>query len=142
VTDARVLGDLLMEAARSLRRAALHEAGNVTLAPHQARALRLVCRADGLRPARLAEQLRVTPRSVTDVLDVLVEQRLVERTPDPHDRRAVVLTPTPAGRALDKEMTRRREAAAEAYFAGLGAADRESLGRILTVLTRPEPEAR
>jgi DNA-binding MarR family transcriptional regulator len=48
----------------------------------------------------LADRLAVSPPSVTSVVDGLVARGLVERHPDPGDRRRLNLELTPAGQAL------------------------------------------
>src|SRR4051812_14092395 len=97
------LGDLLMRAARTLRRRFGEVLTPWELSPHQARALRVVSSRDGVRLSELAEALRIAPRSATEVADGLQERGLVERAPDPTDRRAVVLTATAAGRRGQQE---------------------------------------
>jgi DNA-binding MarR family transcriptional regulator len=49
-------------------------------------------------PARLAERLRLTTGSTTTLLDRLERAGYVTRTPDPRDRRKVVVRPTPLAR--------------------------------------------
>ena len=70
----------------------------------------------------------------TEVADALQARGLVERTPDPTDRRAVVLTPTAAGRRVQEEVAAARAADTRDLFARLGPADREALRRILRSL--------
>jgi DNA-binding MarR family transcriptional regulator len=53
---------------------------------------------DGPHLRALAEQLHLTPRSVTAIVDGLEAQGLLERIPDPADRRAVTARLTTAGR--------------------------------------------
>jgi DNA-binding MarR family transcriptional regulator len=57
-------------------------------------------RQEGLHQAALAEQMDLRPISLTRLLDRLQGQNLVERRPDPADRRAYRLFLTPEGRAL------------------------------------------
>jgi DNA-binding MarR family transcriptional regulator len=45
----------------------------------------------------LAEDLSVTPRTVTDIIDVLERDGLVKRLPDPVDRRSVLAVITDTG---------------------------------------------
>ena len=52
---------------------------------------------EGINLGRLAEHLRVTPRNVTGLVDNLEKAGLVERVPDPNDRRAVHARLTEAG---------------------------------------------
>src|SRR3954453_14754943 len=116
------LGDLLMRAARTLRRRFGAVLAPWDLSPHQARALRVVCARDGVRLSELAEALRIAPRSATEVADGLQERGLVERAPDPTDRRAVVLTATAAGLRVQQEVDAARAADAEELFGRLPAA--------------------
>lgn len=69
------------------------------LTVQEARALAVVraCGQPGPQMRAIAEHLQVTPRSVTAVVDSLVAAGLVERVPDPGDRRAVTVRLTPEG---------------------------------------------
>jgi DNA-binding MarR family transcriptional regulator len=133
--DPAALGDLLMRAARTLRRRFGAVLAPWELSPHQARALRVVCAGDGVRLSALAESLRIAPRSATEVADGLQERGLVQRAADPGDRRAVVLTATAAGRRVQQEVDDARAADAAELFGRLSAADRAELARILRSLT-------
>lgn len=126
------LADLLHAAVRAFRHA-VREGGG-PLPPHQGRALHVVCEEGAVRPARLAERLHVTPRSVTDVLDALEEAGYVRRGQDPGDRRAQLIEPTEAGRAAEERARQVRGEVADQFFGGLSAADRGQLGRLLAEL--------
>ena len=128
------LGDLVMRVARTIRRRGAEAMAPWGLPPHHARALRVVGRHDRIRPGELAGHLRVAPRSVTDVVDVLEQRGLLERHPDPGDRRATVLGLTPSGRQLLAEIGAIRRADSDAYFARLTERDRAALGRLLALL--------
>lgn len=55
----------------------------------------------GQRPLRtglLAQHLKISPATVSELVDALVDEGLVRRDPDPDDRRAVVLELTAEGR--------------------------------------------
>jgi DNA-binding MarR family transcriptional regulator len=56
----------------------------------------------------LAEVLNVTPRTITDIIDVLERDRLVKRVPDPGDRRSILAVITESG--LSRINAIRREA--------------------------------
>ena len=129
------LGDLLMRAARTLRRRFGAVLAPWDLSPHQARALRVVSSGEGVRLSELAEALRIAPRSATEVADGLQERGLVARAADPTDRRAVVLTATAAGRQVQREVDDARAADSAELFGRLSAADRAALARILRSLT-------
>jgi DNA-binding MarR family transcriptional regulator len=129
------LGDLLMRVARTQRRRWRDVLAPWELSPHQARALRVICERDGVRLTDLAEGLHIAPRSATEVADGLQERGLVERTPDPGDRRAVILRPTDEGRRIRGEIGAARAADSAELFARLSPADRTTLARILHTLT-------
>src|SRR3712207_1888463 len=128
------LGDLLMRVARTQRRRWRDALAPWDLSPHQARALGAVCRRDGVRLSDLAEELHIAPRSATEVADGLQERGLVERSPDPGDRRAVLLRPTEEGRRVRGEIDAARTADSAELYARLSAADRATLARLLRAL--------
>lgn len=152
------LGELFHAAFRGLRRRWTHELAPFEMTPHQWRALNTLARhgdactphagrgtTTALRPAvtspegvlrlkALAEQLRIAPRSATEVVDQLEAKGLVERTPDPHDRRAVLVRLTDAGQELRAGVQRARREQANEYFARLDAGERSELARLLGVL--------
>jgi DNA-binding MarR family transcriptional regulator len=63
-----------------------------------------------MSPGELAEHEKVQPPSMTRVIAVLEERNLLQRAPHPTDRRQVILTVTPDGRAVVDRVRRRREA--------------------------------
>ncbi len=128
------LGDLLMRVARTQRRRWRDALAPWDLSPHQARALGVVVERDGVRLSDLAESLHIAPRSATEVADGLQTRGLVERTPDPGDRRAVILRPTAEGRRVRGEVGRARAADNEALLSRLSAEDRATLARLLGTL--------
>jgi DNA-binding MarR family transcriptional regulator len=69
----------------------------------------------------LADALKVTPRNVTGLVDGLVDDGHVSREPHPTDRRATLVTLTPAGLSLMDGMARGREELAARLFGGLPA---------------------
>ena len=128
------LGDLLMRVARTQRRRWRDAIAPWDLSPHHARALKVVCERDGVRLTDLAETLRIAPRSATEVADGLQERGLVERTPDPGDRRAVLLRPTDEGRRIREQIDAARAADSAELYRRLPAEDRATLARILRTL--------
>jgi DNA-binding MarR family transcriptional regulator len=133
--DGGELGELLMRAARTQRRRWRDVLAPWDLSPHHARALQVVGSREGVRLSDLAEALHIAPRSATEVADALQDRGLVERTPDPTDRRAVVLRATDEGRRVQAEVDAARAADTRDLFARLSPADRAELARLLHVLT-------
>jgi DNA-binding MarR family transcriptional regulator len=133
------LSELLMRAARAQRIRWRDALAPWDLSPHQARALRVVCEGDGVRLSDLAEALRIAPRSATEVADGLQARGLVERAPDPGDRRAVLLRPTDDGRRVRAEVDRARAVDSEELFTRLSSGDRGTLARLLRTLADEPP---
>jgi DNA-binding MarR family transcriptional regulator len=96
-----------------------------------------------LSPGRLLRETLVTSGTMTNRVDRLAARGLVERLPDPHDRRGVLVRLTDAGRttvdgALEGLLGRERD-----LLTGLDAADQRRLADLLRALAGPfEDEAR
>ncbi|MEV5967945.1 MarR family transcriptional regulator [Kribbella sp. NPDC051952] len=107
------LAALLDGIVRRQRRASREGLGD-TVTHGQFRVLRTLGAADQpLRLSELAAKLGIVPRSATSVVDDLESAGLVARQPDPHDRRATLVTLTPAGtQILTTLRQNRREAMA------------------------------
>jgi DNA-binding MarR family transcriptional regulator len=125
------LSELFWSVARTLRHRHKEALEPLHVAPSHGRALSVLLRHGPMRPGALAEHLRIAPRSATEVVDDLQQRGLVERTPDPADRRATLLTLTASGLATGDAIRAARQAAAERFFAGLSETDRSDLTRIL-----------
>jgi DNA-binding MarR family transcriptional regulator len=83
----------------------------------------------------VARYLRVSAPSATGLVDTLVREKLVARKPDPKDRRRVLITVSPKGRAAIARAAKHREAAFARVAEPLSSADRAELIRILTIIT-------
>jgi DNA-binding MarR family transcriptional regulator len=128
----------LAEAFRGVTRQLRHQTQRALapwdVTPAQARALGVLTRHGPIRLGALSEYLRIAPRSATEVVDALEEARLVERRPDPDDRRATLVATTDRGDEVAAGIRAARAAEAEEFFARLDEADRTSLARILRAL--------
>jgi DNA-binding MarR family transcriptional regulator len=82
----------------------------LVLSDIQLAALSALDRHEAMSPGELAEHEKVQPPSMTRVIAVLEERNLLRRAPHPTDRRQVILTVTPDGRAVVDRVRRRREA--------------------------------
>lgn len=113
-------------------------AGQLTLA--QARVLKIIyLRApEPVILKDVAAELDITPSAVSQVVDGLVRQDLVERLPSPTDRRAVILRPTERGERFRQEHN--RKAAAMMSRLG-GAVDEGETTVFVKVLARLRAEA-
>ena len=134
------LAELLACTSWRLRRASRRELEPLGLTFGQARALRLLTRAGGsVRIGELAARLEVVPRSATSMVDALEAAGLVDRTPDPIDRRSILVGLTDSGVDLLARLGRARRASAESLFARLDAAQREQLLELLATLNERDP---
>src|SRR2546423_10235122 len=71
----------------------------------------------------LAEVLNVTPRTMTDIVDVLERDGMVKRVPDPVDRRSILAAITDSGLARIKAMRKEAVAAQAAVAQGFSTAN-------------------
>jgi DNA-binding MarR family transcriptional regulator len=130
--------ETLAEAFRGVARQLRHQAQSALapwdISPSQARALGVLTRHGPVRLGALSEHLRIAPRSATEVVDALEGDGLVERRPDPCDRRATLVALTDRGAQVAAGVRAARAAEAEEFFARLDDADRASLTRILRSL--------
>jgi DNA-binding MarR family transcriptional regulator len=86
---------------RVMRRAIALVEGEERLLFPQLRCLQVLARTESpAYAAQLARALLVTPPTMTRTLDALAERGLVERQPDPANRRQVALVITSEGQAL------------------------------------------
>jgi DNA-binding MarR family transcriptional regulator len=126
------LGEQFGAVARRFRSASMASLAAWDVTPSQMRAVRkLTAREGGLRSSELAHHLHIAPRSATEVVDALAAKGLVQRSPDPTDRRATLVSLTPRGRELMDEVRRARGAESEKLFERLSRTDRDHLSRIL-----------
>jgi DNA-binding MarR family transcriptional regulator len=84
--------------------------GVVSLSDTQLAALAVLETHGAMTPGELAEHEKVQPPSMTRVIAVLEERRLVMRAPHQTDGRQVVLTVTGEGRALVTQARQRKDA--------------------------------
>jgi DNA-binding MarR family transcriptional regulator len=111
-SDAGLASALRISVSRLARRLrAEHTKGlEPDLSDTQLAALAALERHGQMTPGELAEHEKVQPPSMTRVVAVLEERRLVMRAPHATDRRQVVLTVTEDGRAVVQQSRRLREA--------------------------------
>ncbi|GAA1393878.1 MarR family winged helix-turn-helix transcriptional regulator [Catellatospora coxensis] len=129
------LSEAFWAVARRLRHLTKDALAPWQITPSQSRALNVLGRQEALRLNELAEQLRIAPRSATEVVDDLQARGLVERRADPADRRATLVALTGPGRDTAQAIEAARRAEADRFFSALDPDDRAQLGRILHKLT-------
>lgn len=96
----REIAFLINDVARLLRTYADQRAATFGMTRAQWAVLVRLERAEGLKQNELADMLDIQPITLTRLVDRLCESGLIERRPDPNDRRAKRLYLTPAARPL------------------------------------------
>jgi MarR family transcriptional regulator for hemolysin len=91
-------------------------------------------RQEGQKQSELAEMLDLQPISLTRLLDRLAQNGLIERRPDPHDRRANRLYLTPAARPLLEQLGYLGQDVMEGVLAGIDPSGREQFLRNLLLM--------
>jgi len=88
-------------------------------------------RAEGLKQAELAELLDIQPISLTRLIDRLCDAGLIERRPDPHDRRANRLYLLPAAQPVLESLAERRTEIMRVALGDMPAAEAQRLVALL-----------
>jgi DNA-binding MarR family transcriptional regulator len=70
------------------------------------RVLEVLDRGSAVPMGELAAQALIEPPTLTKIIDRMVSDSLVFRSPDPNDRRRVLILLAPAGKALCKRLRR------------------------------------
>ncbi|MET8878641.1 MarR family transcriptional regulator [Nocardia sp. NPDC004604] len=101
------------------------------LTPLQVKAL--LAAEDPVPMRRIAARLHAEPSNVTTIIDRLESRGLVERRPNPGDRRIKLVAATPAGRAAAADLRTRMPFAADPLVR-LTTEQRESLRKLLRLV--------
>jgi len=96
----REVGYLLADCARHMRRMFDERMREIGVTGAQARLLMLLAANEGEQQSFYANALEVEPITLCRMVDRMVEADLIERKPDPTDRRARLLTRSAKARAL------------------------------------------
>jgi len=134
IPRSREIGVSLNDVARMLRTFADQKARQFGISRAQWIVLMRLDRSEGLKQSELAEILDLQPISLTRLLDRLAESGLIERRPDPHDRRANRLYLTSAARPLLKQLASLGEDLMETVLQNVDATSQERLLRDLGIM--------
>jgi MarR family transcriptional regulator for hemolysin len=117
----------IMDVARMLKTYADQRARQFGISRAQWVVLMRLHRSEGLKQSEFAEILDLQPISLTRLLDRLAENGLIERRPDPNDRRANRLYLTPAALPLIEQLSGLGNEMMDEVLAGLDAKAHERL---------------
>ena len=127
----RNFGFLLKDVSRRYVLRFEQHAAATSLTISQCKALARLEKNEGVSQARLAELADVEPMAMVRILDRMEADGLVERCPDPGDRRARCLHFTLKARPLLDEIWRLAEMTRTEIFAGISREEREAFIGIL-----------
>ena len=120
--------------ARIYRALRLRTTSGIT--PSQGSVLFRIEQSEPVRMGVLAHHERITPATLSKVVDSLESLGLVEREPDPLDGRVTLVKVSPAGRQLIEAQRAASTRALEQALAKLTPADRDALLQSMTSLER------
>jgi DNA-binding MarR family transcriptional regulator len=132
ITD--VAGHLRLVVARTARR--LRQEAGADLSPSLSSALAAIERHGPVTPSELADHERVQRPTATRVIARLEELGLVDRAPDPGDRRSSLISASVAGRTLLRRQRSRKNQYLARRLAALDADEVATLERAAAILER------
>jgi DNA-binding MarR family transcriptional regulator len=130
------LADRLHSAAIHLLRRLRREDDASGLPAPQLSAMSVIVFGGAITLGALANAEQVRPPTITKLVAALEEQGLVEREPDPQDRRVMRVKATARGTRLLHDGRRRRVASLATSLGELAAADRAALARAIPILEK------
>lgn len=91
----------------------------------------LLWRGDGVNQSMLADATGTDKASITRILDRMVSEALVERQPDPEDRRAFRIYLTKSGKELHQQLLPVMQEIIQLAFAGIDQDKQKALSDVL-----------
>jgi len=133
--DAEAVGRLRMVLGRLQRLLRATPAASAAgLTPTKSAVMFAVVRRGPVGLSELADEQGLNPTMLSRTVGSLVEAGLLERTSDPTDRRAALVSVTPSGRKLIERVRQERDRALSAALEPLDNDQREALERALPAL--------
>jgi MarR family transcriptional regulator, transcriptional regulator for hemolysin len=133
-SKSREFGFILNDVARLLRTYADYRAAQFGMTRAQWAVLVRLDRSEGLNQSELADVLDLQPITLTRLLDKLSDSGLIERRPDPDDRRAKRLFLTSAARPLLEQLASLGENTMASALEGVGSDNVERMVSQLEVV--------
>ena len=129
--EIRMAQDLMFFAYRDFTNVADEVLEGLDLGRAHHRDLHYIGRNPAITVSDLLVILRITKQSLARVLSVLVEQGYVSQAPGPVDRRQRLLTLTPRGEALERQLFERQRNRLAAAYREAGGAAVEGFRRVM-----------
>ena len=130
-TSAAELVERLLTVTHGIRRRHNAELASYDLSVPRGRLLMAMHQLEQPKMSELAASLDLNARTITTAVDTLEREGILERRPDPTDRRATRILLTDAGRGQIAEWQEFQQRLAESAMAALSAAERRTLKQLL-----------
>jgi DNA-binding MarR family transcriptional regulator len=130
------LADVVARLRRALRRGVRVEVPFEAVSVAQVELMQLLADAPGLRAREISDRLLLAPTTVSTLIGQLLATDLIDRRPDPADRRAWRLHLTADGRKQLRSWQLANSRVIETALAKLDAADRRAVAAALPALAR------
>ena len=130
-------GYLLAQAGGHARRLFGRVLADFEVSPHHLGVLMALSHLGPTSQQRVSTTIGVDPRNTTPLVDALADRGLLERGPDPQDRRRHLLELTAAGRDLLADLMVASERLEDELLGGLDPDRRADLHRMLLVVLGP-----
>ena len=127
-------GYLLARVGMEARRAWGQMLGGLGLTPHQFGMLMALAPLTAASQQQLSRAVGVDPRNAVPIIDALQHRRLLERRPDPADRRRHTIALTPAGHAMIGQLRQSGQELEHQFLGDLTEAEKTGLHAALTKL--------
>jgi MarR family transcriptional regulator for hemolysin len=132
--NAPTLGFLLHDVARLLRKRFEQNARGSGFTRSQWQVLAYLAQNEGINQSGLADLMEIEPITLGRIVDKLQTLRLIERHPDPSDRRVWLLRLTPAAHPKLSQLRRLGDVTRGEALTGVSEADTERLLKTLQAL--------
>lgn len=125
---------LLADVSRLMRRSFDQRARSIGVTRAQWRVLTMLVRHEGINQGGLADLIEVEPITLCRMVDRLTEASLVERRPDPNDRRVWRLFMTDKARALLSDLKLLAADLTEEAMGDISECEQEQLSKLLETI--------
>ena len=102
------------------------------LSATETRVMRVLSREQGLTQKQLGERTGIHKSQITRAFQSLIKRGLVEKTPNPRDRRSSLVHPTPAVQGTLAEIVQAENQLVERLLIGLSTEEQRQLEQLLS----------
>lgn len=112
------------------------EAQNLGIATMHVRVLKVISKSNAATAIDIADLFKRDKAQITRVVNQLIDKGLVQKEPNPDDKRSQLLSLTPAGRALQERLRAISDDMEEQIARGIEAADLDTFMKVAQKMTK------